>query len=156
IVRVEDYVDIISFSKLFMSKKTPKGRNAVIITSSGGRGINEADRCESYGLNIHPLSDQVKKEIEKNITSYASASNPIDLTAAASITHPELFIEPLKVLVNDPDTDIIIFSEFPMGWDENTPELQEFVQLCENSDKFVLVTTFPLEGMSVPKGVGYL
>ncbi|ARF15984.1 acetate--CoA ligase family protein [Sporosarcina ureae] len=156
IVRVEDYVDIISFSKLFMSKKMPTGRNAVIVTSSGGRGINEADRCESYGLNIHPLSDGVKKEIEKNIPSYASASNPIDLTAAASITHPELFIEPLKVLVNDPDTDIIIFSEFPMNWDENTPELQEFVQLCENSDKFVLVTTFPLEGMSVPKGVGYL
>ncbi|WP_335697517.1 MULTISPECIES: acetate--CoA ligase family protein [unclassified Sporosarcina] len=156
IVRADDYNDIISFSKLFMSNKMPAGRNTVIVTSSGGRGINEADRCESFGLTIHPLSDKIKQAIEKNIPGYASASNPIDLTAAASITHPQLFVEPLKVLVNDPETDIIIFSEFPMHWDENTPELQEFVALCENSDKFILVTTFPLEGMSVPKGVQYL
>lgn len=156
IVRADDYDDIISFSKLFLSNKLPSGRNTVIVTSSGGRGINEADRCESYGLNIHPLSDKVKAEIEKNIPSYASAVNPIDLTAAAAITHPELFIEPLKVLVNDPDTDIIIFSEFPMAWDEHTPILQEFVNLCKNSDKLICVTTFPLEGMSIPKGAQYL
>ncbi|AOV07432.1 acetate--CoA ligase family protein [Sporosarcina ureilytica] len=156
IVRADDYDDIISFSKLFLSNKLPAGRNTVIVTSSGGRGINEADRCESYGLNIHPLSDKVKSEIEKNIPSYASALNPIDLTAAASITHPELYIEPLKVLINDPETDIIIFSEFPMDWDENTPLLQEFVELCKSSDKLIFVTTFPLEGMSIPKGVQYL
>ncbi|WP_301109315.1 acetate--CoA ligase family protein [Sporosarcina sp.] len=156
IVRADDYTDIISFSKLFMSNKMPKGRNTVIVTSSGGRGINEADRCESYGLNIHPLSDNVKQQIEKTIPSFASASNPIDLTAAAAITHPQLFLEPLKALVHDPETDIIIFSEFPMSWDENTPELQEFVELCKNSDKFILVTTFPLEGMSSPKGISYL
>lgn len=156
IVRAEDYDDIISFSKLFLSNKLPTGRNTVIVTSSGGRGINEADRCESYGLNIHRLSDKVKADIEKNIPSYASAVNPIDLTAAAAITHPELFIEPLKVLVNDPDTDIIIFSEFPMDWDEHTPILQEFVKLCKKSDKLICVTTFPLEGMSIPKGAQYL
>ncbi|PIC63718.1 acetyl-CoA synthetase [Sporosarcina sp. P13] len=156
IVRADDYDDIVSFSKLFLSNKIPAGRNTVIVTSSGGRGINETDRCESHGLTIHPLSDKIKGEIEKNIPSFASASNPIDLTAAASITHPELFIEPLKVLVNDPETDIIIFSEFPLHWDENTPVLQEFVELCKNTDKFIVITTFPLEGMSTPKSTQYL
>jgi len=150
IVRADDYEDIISFSKLFLTKKLPKGKNTVIVTSSGGRGINESDRCESYGLNIHPLSEKIRVDIERNIPSFASALNPVDLTAAAAITHPELFIEPLRVLVNDPDTHIIIFSEFPMNWDGNHPLLQEFIQLCNNSDKLVLVTTFPLEGMSIP------
>src|SRR5699024_9933529 len=68
-----------------------------------------------------------------------------------AITRPELFIEPLRVLANDPDTDIIIFSEFPMNWDENTPILQEFIEICKNTDKFVLVTPFPLDGMSLPE-----
>lgn len=156
IVRAEDYDDIISFSKLFLSKKLPTGRNTVIVTSSGGRGINEADRCEASGLNIHALNETVQKEIGKHIPSYASAVNPIDLTAAAAITHPELYLEPLKVLVNDPETDIIIFTEFPMNWDEKNPLLQEFVTLCKNSDKFIFVTTFPLDGMSIPKGAQYL
>lgn len=156
IVRADDYDDIISFSKLFLTDKLPTGKNTVIVTSSGGRGINEADRCESYGLKIHELSDRVRTEIEKNIPEFASAANPVDLTAEAAITQPELFIEPLKVLVNDPDTDNIIFTEFPTQWDENTPVLQEFVDLCKKSDKFIFVTTFPLGDMSYPKATEYL
>lgn len=156
IVRAEDYDDIISFSKLFLSGKLPTGKNTAIITSSGGRGINEADRCESYGLHIHELSKDVRAQIEANIPNFASAINPVDLTAAAAITHQELFLEPLKILVNDPETDNIIFTEFPMDWDEDTPILKEFVDICKNTNKFILVTTFPLEGMSVPKGASYL
>src|SRR5699024_11322320 len=105
--------------------------------SSGGRGINEADRAESYGLNIHPLRKEVKAEIEKNIPCFASALNPVDLPAAAAITHPELFIEPLRVLVNDPDTDIIMFSDFPKERDDNTPVLQVYVEICKQTDQLV-------------------
>ena len=152
IVRAEDYDDIISFSKLFQAKKLPKGRNTVIITSSGGRGINEADRCEGYGLHINELQTKTKQEIEKRIPSFGSAANPIDLTAAAAVTNPELFVEPLKVLVEDPDVDIIMFSEFPMDWGADSPYLQEFIDLCNSTDKLVFITTFPLEGMSTPDG----
>ncbi len=156
IVRVDDYEDIITFSKLFLSNKLPKGRNTVIITSSGGRGINESDRCEALGLKVIALGGKTKEEIQRKIPSFASASNPIDLTAAASVSNPELFIAPLRALVEDPEVHNIILTEFPLGWDEDTPYLQEFIDICKNSDKFVLVTTFPLEGMSVPKGTAAL
>lgn len=152
IVRVDDYEDIITFSKLFLSNKLPKGKNTVLITSSGGRGINEADRCEGLGLNIIPLCEETVTEIKKHIPSFASASNPIDLTAAASVTNPELFIAPLRALVADPDVHNIILTEFPLGWEADNPYLQELIDICKNSDKFVFITTFPLEGMSVPKG----
>ena len=151
IVRVDDYEDIITFSKLFLSNKLPKGKNTVIITSSGGRGINEADRSESFGLKVIPLSEKTQAEIKQVIPSYGSASNPIDLTAAASVTNPELFIAPLKALVEDPEVHNIILTEFPLGWDSENNYLKEFIEVCKNSDKFVLVTTFPLEGMSIPK-----
>ncbi|WP_232423513.1 MULTISPECIES: acetate--CoA ligase family protein [Bacillus] len=152
IVRVDDYDDIITFSKLFLSNKLPEGKNTVLITSSGGRGINEADRCEGLGLNIIPLCEATKVEIKKHIPSFASATNPIDLTAAASVTNPELYIAPLRALVSDPDVHNIILTEFPLDWDADNPYLQEFIDICKNSDKFVFITTFPLEGMSVPKG----
>src|SRR5699024_6277081 len=156
IVRADDYDDIIAFSKLFLTEKLPTGKNTVIVTSSGGRGINEADRCESYGLKIHELSDRVRTEIEKNIPEFASAANPVDLTAEAAITQPELFIEPIKVLVNDPDTDNIIITEFSTQYDENTPVIQEFLNLCKKSDKFIFVTTIPFDDMSYPKATEYL
>ncbi|WP_066383135.1 acetate--CoA ligase family protein [Neobacillus mesonae] len=152
IVRANDYEEIISFSKLFLSGKLPTGRNTVIITSSGGRGINEADRCEANGLQIIPLSEKTKARIKESIPPFASTANPIDLTAAASVTNPELFIAPMKALLEDPEVDNIIFTEFPMNWGSDHPLLQEFIQLCKESDKFVLVATFPLQGMSIPKG----
>lgn len=153
IVRAEDYDDIISFSKLFQAKKLPKGKNTVIITSSGGRGINEADRCEAYGLHINKLQAKTQQEIEKRIPSFGSATNPIDLTAAAAVTNPELFVEPLKVLVEDSNVDIIMFSEFPMNWGADSPYLQELIKICNSTDKLVFISTFPLEGMSVPDGI---
>ncbi|WP_286228575.1 acetate--CoA ligase family protein [Neobacillus mesonae] len=156
IVRANDYEEIISFSKLFLSGKLPAGRNTVIITSSGGRGINEADRCEANGLQIIPLSEETKARIKESIPPFASTSNPIDLTAAASVTNPELFIAPMKALLEDPEVDNIIFTEFPMNWGSDHPLLQEFIQLCKESDKFVLVATFPLQGMSIPKGAAEL
>jgi acetyltransferase len=152
IVRANDYEEIISFSKLFLSGKLPTGGNTVIITSSGGRGINEADRCEASGLNILSLKEETTKKIKQYIPSFASASNPIDLTAAAAVTNPELFISPLRALVEDPEVDNIVFTEFPMHWEADNPLLQEFIEICKNSDKFIFVTTFPLEGMSIPKG----
>ncbi len=156
IVRVDDYEDIITFSKLFLSNKLPQGKNTVIITSSGGRGINESDRCEALGLNVIALNDNTKEKIKGLIPSFASASNPIDLTAAASVSNPELFIAPLRALVEDPEVHNIVLTEFPLGWDKDNDYLKEFIQICKNSDKFVLVTTFPLEGMSVPKGTAEL
>ncbi len=156
IVRVEDFEDIIAFSKLFNAEKLPTGKNTVIITSSGGRGINEADRCESYGLNIVELSEETKVEIRKTLPSYASVSNPIDLTAAASVTNPEFYLEPLKALVNDPDVDNIIFTDFPFNWDENTPMLQEFVAVAKASNKVIGLFPFPLDGLTFPKATDTL
>ncbi|MGE7020971.1 acetate--CoA ligase family protein [Solibacillus cecembensis] len=156
IVRAEDFDDIIAFSKLFNTERLPTGNNTVIITSSGGRGINEADRCESYGLNIVELSEVTKSEIRKTLPDYASVSNPIDLTAAASVTNPEFYLEAMKVLVNDPDVDNIIFTDFPFHWDENTPQLQEFVSVAKASNKVIAVFPFPLEGLTYPKATNTL
>lgn len=150
IVRAEDYDDIIAFSKLFQANHLPKGNNTVIVTSSGGRGINEADRCEKYGLNIMKLSAETQAKIKEEIPDYASTTNPIDLTAAASVTNPELFLAPLQSLVDDPEVHNIIFTEFPHNWTKEMPILQEFISICENSDKFICVNTFELDGMKYP------
>lgn len=156
IIRAEDFDDVIGFTKLFNPDKLPKGKNTVIITSSGGRGINEADRCEAHGLNIMELSPETRAAIQTNLPDYASTANPVDLTAAASVSNPEFYLEPLKALVNDPDVHNIIFTDFPFAWDENSPQLQEFIELSNASDKVIALFPFPLEGMTYPKATATL
>lgn len=150
IIRVDDYEDIISFAKLFNPEKLPTGKNTVIITSSGGRGINEADRCEGLGLNIAELSEETKAEIRKGLPEYASVSNPIDLTAAAMVTNPEYYLIALKALVNDPKVDNIVFTDFPYAWNNGSPLLDEFVAIAKASNKVIGLFPFPLEGMTYP------
>lgn len=156
IIRAEDFDDVIGFTKLFHPDKLPKGKNTVIVTSSGGRGINEADRCEAHGLNIMELSRETRAAIQTNLPDYASTANPIDLTAAASVSNPEFYLEPLRALVNDPDVHNIIFTDFPFAWDENSPQLQEFIALSNASDKVIALFPFPLEGMTYPKATATL
>lgn len=156
IIRAEDFDDVIGFTKLFNPDKLPKGKNTVIITSSGGRGINEADRCEAHGLNIMELSPETRAAIQTNLPDYASTANPVDLTAAASVSNPEFYLEPLKALVNDRDVHNIIFTDFPFAWDENSPQLQEFIELSNASDKVIALFPFPLEGMTYPKATATL
>lgn len=151
IIRAEDFDDVIGFTKLFNPNKLPKGNNTVIITSSGGRGINEADRCEAHGLNIVELSAETQAAIQKSLPDYASTTNPVDLTAAAMVSNPEFYLEPLKVLVNDPEVHNIIFTDFPYAWDENSPQLQEFIELSKASDKVIALFPFSLDGMTYPK-----
>ena len=153
IVRADDYDEIISFSKLHLSGKIPAGKNTVIITSSGGRGINEADRCEAYGLNVINLKEETQTAISKRIPNFASATNPIDLTAAASVTNPELFIEPLKDLIHDPEVHNIILTEFPTRWGPDSDYLKEFIEICKKTDKFIFISLFPLDGMEIPDGI---
>lgn len=151
ILRATDFDDIIAFAKLFNPERMPKGKNTVIITSSGGRGINEADRCESFGLNIIELSEATQQKIQQDLPSYASVTNPIDLTAAASVSNPEFYLTPMKALVEDPEVDNIIFTDFPYAWDENSEQLREFIDIVQNSDKFVALFPFPLNEFTYPR-----
>ncbi|HEY9577420.1 MAG TPA: acetate--CoA ligase family protein [Pseudobacillus sp.] len=151
IIRVEDAEDVIAFTKLFNPNRLPKGKNTAIITSSGGRGINEADRCEAYGLNIVRLSDETMAELRKTLPDYASVTNPIDLTAAASFTNPEFFLDTLKVLVNSPEVDNILLTEFPHSWDKHNEYFKEFITVAKNSGKFIGFFPFPLGEITYPQ-----
>src|SRR5699024_9903590 len=112
IVRADDYEDIISFSKLHLSRKLPKGRNTVIITRSAGRRTNETGRLEAYELYVFNSKKSTREAIQRIGPEFGNAANPIDLASAAAVTHPQLIIEPLKELIHDPEVDTIIFTEF--------------------------------------------
>ncbi|MEH7275595.1 acetate--CoA ligase family protein [Neobacillus vireti] len=52
--------------------------------------------------------------------------------------------------MNDPNTDIIIFTEIP-SWAPDSPAIKEFIEVCKNSEKFVMITPFPLGNAILPK-----
>lgn len=148
IIRIDNYPDLIAFAPLFQAGKLPKGRNTAIIATSGGAGVTITDFCESLGLNVIPLGDETRKKMDKVLPTFASSRNPVDLTAAV-MTRPEIISSSLRAVCEDPDVDIIIANvNFHSVPGEQTV-VQEIIDLCQSTDKFILISPFVFPGMEI-------
>src|SRR5699024_10310926 len=97
--------------------------------------------------------EETQTAISKRIPNFVSATNPIDLTAAASVTNPELFIEPLKDLIHDPEVHNIIVTEFRTRWGPDSDYLKVLIEICKNTYKFIFISLFTLDGTEIPDGI---
>jgi acetate---CoA ligase (ADP-forming) len=89
IVTVSTVAELAGFGSLFLADREPAGRRLGLVTTSGGLGIHMADQASKLGLEVPALPDADQAEIGAALPSYASAANPVDVTAN---------------IVNDPDS----------------------------------------------------
>ncbi len=106
IIRIGELRDLTSFALVHQSGRIPRGRNAGILTDSGGPGVELADRCEEFGLLVPELSAATREKIQAAIPFYGSSRNPIDMTAAI-MTDQELYGKCLRTILADDDIDIV-------------------------------------------------
>ncbi|MGB3442849.1 MAG: hypothetical protein WBA97_29245, partial [Actinophytocola sp.] len=58
-----------------------RGGRIGVVTGSGGAGVVAADLLAARGLALTPLSPPARASIEALLPAYASATNPVDVTA---------------------------------------------------------------------------
>lgn len=63
-----------------------KGNRVAVLTPSGGAGALISDTLERHGLELPILSEKTQKAILAMVPSYATAQNPVDVTAGATRT----------------------------------------------------------------------
>ncbi len=105
VIRMDTLQQLFDVANLLSHQPLPDGRNVAILTNSGGPAILAADACESYGLRVPPLSDEVKAALRTFLPAAAGLANPIDLIASAS---PKDFGRALRVLCEQDDIDAVI------------------------------------------------
>jgi acyl-CoA synthetase (NDP forming) len=80
IVRVRGLEDLFEAASLF-SKFKPHGGNRIgIVTTTGGVAMLIADECSTYGFQFPKPSRKTLEIIAKGLPSFASFSNPLDVT----------------------------------------------------------------------------
>src|SRR5512145_733451 len=57
IIRIDELRDLTYFALAHQSGRMPQGKNAAILTDSGGPGVEMADRCEEFGLHVPELAE---------------------------------------------------------------------------------------------------
>ncbi len=146
IIRINELRDLTNFALAHRSGRIPKGRNAAILTDSGGPGVEMADCCEEFGLAVPELTGSTRERIQACLPFYGSARNPVDMTAAV-MTDQKLFGECLRAIFADENIDLVFAPGFFMAYTD--PRLiDDILNIYRSSSKPLVF--FPVWADSSP------
>jgi acyl-CoA synthetase (NDP forming) len=102
--RARDTASLISAAEMYIKGWKPTGRRFVTISGSGATGVMSADAATFAGLDMVQFDKPTRAELDAILPSFASAANPIDLTAAL-LTNNGLLGQILPVLARSAKAD---------------------------------------------------
>lgn len=104
--RAETLEEAYEAAATFASQPLPRGRRVVIFTAAGGWGVLCADACVRAGLEVVPLRDDLRAEIDALLPSRWSRNNPVDMAGGESRdTIPTL----LDLITRHDSVDAVIY-----------------------------------------------
>jgi len=118
IIQVQDLEELVDMVLPFQYLKPPQGRRGGIIGTGGGFGVLATDNCESEGLFVPSLPDEVRKKlreiIPEEVDPGTSVRNPIDLSGSG--WNPEIFSQTLRTMTDYEGVDFLfIFTTVAFG-----------------------------------------
>jgi acetate---CoA ligase (ADP-forming) len=105
--RAPDMRGLVEATELYLKGWKPKGRRLVAISNSGAVCVMTADAATNVGMPLAKLSAETDKTLKGILPSFATTTNPIDLTAAL-LSNSRLFGDILPVLAEDPAADAFL------------------------------------------------
>ncbi|WP_298257864.1 acetate--CoA ligase family protein [Bradyrhizobium sp.] len=105
--RAPDMRGLVEATELYLKGWKPKGRRLVAISNSGAVCVMTADAATNVGMPMATLSAETDKKLKGILPSFATTTNPIDLTAAL-LSNSRLFGDILPVIAEDPAADAFL------------------------------------------------
>jgi acetate---CoA ligase (ADP-forming) len=113
VIRVRGLDDLLETTECFVHADTPKGDRLAAVTLSGGKRGLLIDAFHSAGLNFAELSANANGKLAKMLGPGSIVGNPLDAGFAA-VVDPSVYIQSIRIMIDDPDTDIVIIdAELP-------------------------------------------
>ena len=113
VIRVRGLDELIETTECFVHADPPKSNRLAAVTLSGGKRGLMIDAFYSAGLNFAPLSKNATDKLAKMLGPGSIVGNPLDAGFAA-VVDPSVYMQSIKIMIDDPDTDIVIIdAELP-------------------------------------------
>ncbi|MBR1123364.1 acetate--CoA ligase family protein [Bradyrhizobium lablabi] len=113
VIRVRGLDELIETTECFVHADPPKGNRLAAVSLSGGKRGLLIDAFYSAGLNFAPLSPNASQQLATMLGPGSIVGNPLDAGFAA-VVDPSVYMKSIKIMIDDPDTDIVIIdSELP-------------------------------------------
>ncbi len=154
IIRIDGPEDLIAFVPIFQAGRLPRGNNVALLSTSGGSGVSLADKCEGLGLMLPHLGEVTRAKMELVLPSFASAHNPIDLTAQY-LTNPEMLMTCLEAVLEDESVDIVI-GNFDLKDPYGVEIARRVIKIYQSTNKTMVVCPWVFPGTKEEEGIGLL
>ena len=113
VIRVRGLDELIETTECFVHAGLPKGNRLAAVTLSGGKRGLLIDAFYSAGLSFAPLSKNASAKLAEMLGPGSIVGNPLDAGFAA-VVDPSVYMKSIKIMIDDPDTDIVIIdAELP-------------------------------------------
>ncbi len=113
VIRAHGLDELIETTECFVHAASPKGSRLAAVSLSGGKRGLLIDAFTSAGLDFAPLSQSASDKLAKMLGPGSIVGNPLDAGFAA-VVDPSVYMQSIKIMIDDPDTDIVIIdSELP-------------------------------------------
>ncbi len=105
--RAPDVHGLVNAVELYLTTPPRPANGLVVMSHSGAVGVLCADEAEALDLPLTNLHPAVIQDLSAIMPSFATAQNPVDLTATL-MTHGGMYASTLKVLATDPHADMFL------------------------------------------------
>jgi len=113
VIRVLGLDELIETTECFVHADPPKGDRLAAVTLSGGKRGLLIDAFHSAGLDFAALSKDASEKLARMLGPGSIVGNPLDAGFAA-VVDPSVYIQSINIMIDDPDTDIVIIdAELP-------------------------------------------
>ncbi len=106
ITRCETVEEAYETAATFATQPIPRGRRTLVFTVAGGWGVLTADAAVQAGLDLIPLPEDLRREIDQLVPARWSRGNPVDLAGGETRdTVPRV----LDLAAAHPEVDAVIY-----------------------------------------------
>jgi len=113
VIRVRGLDELIETTECFVHADPPKGSRIAAVSLSGGKRGLLIDAFSAAGLNFDALSQDASDKLVNMLGPGSIVGNPLDAGFAA-VVDPSVYMRSIKIMIDDPDTDIVIIdAELP-------------------------------------------
>jgi acyl-CoA synthetase (NDP forming) len=95
VVEASSVREMFDMAKALATQPTPRGGRVLVVSDSGGMGIQAVDALEALGLEVPEVPESIAKELKRELLPFAAVSNPIDVTGSATDEHYKIVLDAL-------------------------------------------------------------
>ncbi|MFJ4467441.1 GNAT family N-acetyltransferase [Streptomyces sp. NPDC089424] len=109
--------ELLDTAALLHSQPLPAGVRVAVVSNAGGAGVLAADACAEAGLSVPELPAPLVEDLLRVLPAGASATNPVDATAAVG---DEALSACVNLLASHPSVDAVLVALVPTALAEAT------------------------------------